>query len=218
MSQRIVDLSFGLERDTPVFDNYPHVEITILDASDRPPPPRRRSLNSSHLAMGLHCGTHMDAPFHFMAQGNRIDQVPLERCVGPAVLLHLPDHGPGALIEPDHLISQGDALRETRRLVLNTGWHHRWGRPGFFTEHPVLTVETGQFLVECGVQLVGVDFPSVDYPPNDTHVVLLGNDILIVENLTNLDAIGSDRFELVTLPLKIVGRDGSPVRAIGLVG
>jgi kynurenine formamidase len=64
------------------------------------------------------------------------------------------------------------------------------------------------------VELLGVDMPSVDQAPFPAHKVLLGAGVLIVENLTNLEAIGADRFELIVLPLKLMGRDGSPVRAI----
>ncbi len=101
--------------------------------------------------------------------------------------------------------------------MLNTGWHHRWGSADYFTAHPVITGEAAQFLVDCGVMLVGVDTPSVDRAPYPAHLVLLGNDVLIVENLTNLDAIDGDDFEFIALPLAVVGRDGSPVRAAARV-
>ena len=78
-------------------------------------------------------------------------------------------------------------------------------------------VEFGLELLDCGVQLVGVDTPSVDRLPFEAHLALLGHGVLIVENLTNLDAIPADVFQLVALPLKILGRDGSPVRAVALV-
>ena len=70
--------------------------------------------------------------------------------------------------------------------------------------------------MDCGIQLIGIDTPSVDYSPNDAHFVLLGHEVLIVENLTNLDQIGQPHFRFVALPLKITGRDGSPVRAIAI--
>jgi arylformamidase len=82
----------------------------------------------------------------------------------------------------------------------------------------VFTPEAAQFVVDCGVRLVGVDFPSVDRPPFPAHIAFLGNGIVIVENLTNLPAIEKEVFHLVVLPLKFTGRDGSPVRAIALEG
>ena len=76
----------------------------------------------------------------------------------------------------------------------------------------MITGPAARLLVDCGVQLVGVDTPSVDRSPFEAHLALLGNDVLIVENLTNLDAIPGENFELVAVPLAILGRDGSPVR------
>lgn len=71
-------------------------------------------------------------------------------------------------------------------------------------------------MVECGASLLGVDFPSVDRPPFPSHIAFLGEGMIIVENLTNLAAIEKEVFNLIVLPLKITGRDGSPVRAIAL--
>jgi len=114
---------------------------------------------------------------------------------------------------PFHFFEAGPTLR-TRKAVLNTGWAQKWGEPGYFTEHPRLSGEVAEFLIACGVHLVGVDMPSVDRPPYPAHVALLGSGAVIVENLTNLDAIGSQVFQIFVVPLKIRGRDGSPVRAI----
>jgi kynurenine formamidase len=154
----------------------------------------------------------MDAPFHFFGERATIDRVSLEHCVGPAVLARIERD----VIEPKHLEPFEGRARGCGRMVLNTGWHRRWGDPKYFTEHPVLTGETALLLVEWGVKLVGVDTPSVDRAPYDAHLALLGHDVLIVENLTNLDAIASEIFTFAALPLKLGGRDGSPVRAVAL--
>lgn len=210
MGKRIIDLSYALDANTPVYPNDPPLEIAVQDSTEQGP----GHLNISRLLIGLHCGTHMDAPFHFFGEGPTIEQTALERCIGPTLLVHLPNHGAGAQITQETLTPYRSALQETGKVVFHTGWNRQWGQSNYFSEHPVFTGEAAQFLVECGVHLVGVDFPSVDLPPHPAHLVFLGNGVLIVENLTNLDAIGAERFELIALPLKIVGRDGSPVRAI----
>ncbi len=87
----------------------------------------------------------------------------------------------------------------------------------YFTEYPDITTDAAEFLVECGVHLVGVETGSVDFHPNETHIVLLGNDVLIIECLTNLDKIRSERFLFSAIPLNLEGLDGSPVRAVALV-
>lgn len=215
MSQRYIDLSYPIEARMPVLPDYPPVEITVLDATTRQEPGGPRRLNSSRIAIGLHTGTHMDAPFHFFGEGRTFERIPLEQCIGPTTLVRLPGHGPGAPIAPDDLRAYRDAVRETGKVVLATGWHWRWGDPAFFTDHPVITREAAELLLEWGAHLIGVDFPSVDRAPYPAHLAFLGSGAVIVENLTNLDAIGTEQFELIALPLNLVGRDGSPIRAIG---
>jgi arylformamidase len=216
-ARRIIDLSHPLGPETPAFPGDPAPEIRIFDATDRPSTAGERHLNCSYLGTSLHCGTHMDAPFHFFADGRTIDQVPADRMIGPALLVDVPWERAGLSIGPEHLEPHRSQLNAIRRVVFNTAWHHRWGQPGYFTEHPVITGAAARLLVELGVELVGVDTPSVDRPPFEAHLALLGNDALIVENLTNLDAIGRQTFELLAAPLKVVGRDGSPLRALALV-
>jgi arylformamidase len=212
---RIVDLSYELETGIPVVPGHAPLEITVMDTAGREMPPGTRSVNLSRVTIGLHCGTHMDAPFHFIPSGRTMEQVPLDQCVGPAVLVRLPGHGPGAAITEGDLSRHRNALCETGKIVLSTGWERRWGQPEYFSDHPVITREAALFLLKCGVHLVGVDFPSVDVAPHETHVELLTAGAVIVENLTNLDAISGERFQFVALPLRIVGRDGSPIRAVG---
>ena len=215
-SAKLIDLSYRLEPTTPVYLNYPPVRVEILESTRYTVMDGRRSLNSSKISQGLHCGTHMDAPFHFFDNGLSIDQVPLEVCVGRALMIDVRNQLRDGRIGVPHLKPFEARIREIHRIIVHTGWSHMWGRPEFFTGHPVFTPEAGQFILECGVRLVGVDFPSVDLPPFPIHLLLLGNGIIIVENLTNLPALTREEFEFIVLPLKLTGRDGSPVRAVAL--
>jgi kynurenine formamidase len=214
-NEAIVDLSHPLGPETPPFPGNGPVEIEVLDAIPDEAHDGRRHCNSSRLNTSIHCGTHMDAPFHFFNKGKTIDRVPLSVCVGPAVLVYHSEWKARAPIEPAHLEPQRSQIKETRRVVMNTGWSRRFGQDGYFTDHPVISGACAQWLVDLGVVLVGVDFPSVDQPPHPAHDILLGNGLVIVENLTNLDAIRSSVFEFCALPLAVIGRDGSPVRAVG---
>jgi arylformamidase len=206
---RIVDLSQPVGAGTPVFPGDGPVRVTILDQA---------SVNLSRIDLSVHTGTHMDAPFHFYSGADTIDRIPLERCVGPARIVDLLDLAAGNEIRRDHIERRLNAPLRAHAAVLHTGWSKYWGAPGYFTGHPCLTADAAQFLVDCGVQLVGLDMPSVDRAPYPAHKILLGAGVPIVENLTNLDAIGADLFQLVVLPLKLAGRDGSPVRAVAFVG
>lgn len=215
----ILDLTHELTPATPVFPNYPPVAVTVLERAGEPTPHSRRTLNSSVVAVGLHCGTHVDAPAHFYNGRPTMEAVALEKCIGLALLIDvtprtLPAH---SVIDVADLRPYGEQLRTTGKVVLQTGWAARWGDPAYFTEHPVLTGEAAQFLVDCGVHLIGLDTPSVDRSPFAAHLVFLANDVVILENLTNLDALPATPFQLVALPLKLAGREASPVRAIAIV-
>lgn len=214
MSQRLIDLSYPIEATMPVLPNYPPVEVTILDSTGEQEAGRPRHLNSSRIAIGLHTGTHMDAPFHFYGAGKTFEQIPLEQCVGEAVVVSLPNHGHHAPITPQDLMPYRETIRATGKVVFNTGWYRHWGEQAFFLDHPEITQEAAEALLEWGVHLVGVDFPSVDRSPYPAHLAFLGSGAVIVENLTNLDAIRTEKIYLMALPLKLVGRDGSPIRAV----
>lgn len=182
--------------------------VSILMAIPQAP------LNASAFSTSLHTGTHLDAPFHFFSQGQTIEQIPPERCLGPAVLLAL--HGCREVL-PAHLEPREAAIRRTRKLVLDLGWARHWGEERYFTEYPVLSSAAARLLVEWGVELLGADIPSVDYPPSESHQILLGSGVLILENLTGLGRVGREEFQLLALPLRLTGRDASPVRALALV-
>ena len=99
----IIDLSHPLGPDTPAFPGDPSPEIRIFDSTEDCTPSAQRHLNCSHLSTSLHCGTHMDAPFHFFGDRATIDRVPLERTMGPALLIRLPWQQSAGLIDAEHL-------------------------------------------------------------------------------------------------------------------
>jgi arylformamidase len=214
----IIDLSHPLDPATPPFPGDPPVEITIQATIPLEHPVGvPGAMNVSRIATGVHVGTHMDAPFHFYRTGQTIDQIPLERCMGAAVLVDLAPKEARAAITPDELMPFRQAIRQTRRVILYTGWAARWQQPDYFTAFPVIGADTAQFLLECDVDLVGIDTPSVDTHPYPVHFALLGNNVLIVENLTNLDRIQQTQFQFIAFPLKITARDASPVRAVAII-
>jgi kynurenine formamidase len=205
---RIVDLSQPVGAGTPVFPGDGPVRVSVLDDA---------SMNLSRIDLCVHTGTHMDAPFHFCNGADTIDRVPLDRCMGLARLVDLRGIAAGGEIHREHIETRLDAPLRGHAAVLHTGWSRQWETPRYFTDHPCLAADAAQFLVDCGVQVVGVDMPSVDRAPYPAHRILLGAGVPIVENLTNLEAIGDGLFQLIVLPLKLAGRDGSPVRAVAIL-
>jgi arylformamidase len=212
-----VDLSHPISTKTPPFPGDPAVEIIVLDQTEESEDLPRKNLNIGRIAMCLHCGTHMDAPYHFFGNGNTIDQIDLERCCGQAYLLDLrAELQPlsQSIITPEILKKAGLEELRPEKVLFRTGWEHRWLQDDYFTHHPVFSREGARFLVDLGIHLIGVDFPSVDQRPNEAHREILGRGTLIVENLTQMEAIPEGWVEFIATPLAIRGRDGSPVRAI----
>jgi kynurenine formamidase len=159
----------------------------------------------------------MDAPAHFYNGVATIEQVPLDHCVGPAVLIDVRNGDPRSEIARAQIASQEDAIQATGKVVFWTGWSSRWGNDDYFVDFPVLSEALADWLVARRVHLVGVDTPSVDREPNPAHYRLLGADVVIVENLVGLEHIGSSIFELFVIPLRLRGLEASPVRAVARV-
>jgi len=159
----------------------------------------------------------MDAPLHFYNGVPTIDELPLEQCVGQAVLIDVTSVGPRGEIGVDHLRAHERPISAARKVVLRTGWSGRWERPEYFVDYPVIGERAAEWLIGRGVHLVGVDTPSVDREPNPSHFIILGSHACIVENLTNLAQVDEGIFELIVLPLPLKGLDGSPVRAVARV-
>jgi len=216
LKQTLFDLSHHLALETPVYPGDGGVVIEVVHTAREPTADFERRLNVSRLSLGLHNGTHIDAPFHFFSDRATIDAVPLERCCGPAVWLDLSKTEQPGIIDAVDLQPHVRTVGARKIVLLSTGWDEHWGAADYFSAHPVLTRAAAEWFVDLGIDLVGVDFPSVDLPPFPAHVVLLGNDVLIVENLTRISALGLGEFSFFSIPLGIVGRDASPVRAFAI--
>lgn len=214
--QRVIDLSHPLSVATTPWPGSPKMELTHLDRAELSTPSERHS-NCTRVGINIHFGTHMDAPFHFVSSGKTIDQVPLGWTYGMATKVLLQGKGPGTQITRQDLLPWSKSLRQTRKAILQTGWAAHWTRPDFFDNYPVVTPDAAAFLVECGVHLVGMEMPSVDYAPHDTHMVLLGGECLIVESLRGLEQIPTEEFLFSATPLCFESLDGSPVRAVAII-
>jgi kynurenine formamidase len=177
--------------------------------------------NAQTLHLYSHCGTHMDAPFHSEAGDQTIDEIPLAQCLGPAWLVKLDGIAPKTLITVADL---GDVARRFApgdSLLLRTGWSAFVDQAKWRDELPRISLELARWCVQQRVKLLGVEPPSVADVHNlpeviQIHQTLLGGGVLIVEGLTNLEAITQDRVFFAALPLKPLRGDGSPVRALAM--
>lgn len=174
--------------------------------------------NTSMLHLYSHCGTHMDAPWHFDCGEKFIDETPLESCLGPATIVRLPDTKPREVLTTQHLGEIAKKFPRGNHLLLNTNWSHRFGDVSYGPELPRIGDELAHWCVESGVGILGVEPLSVAdvFDPEELtriHRILLNGGVTIVEGLVNLDRIPVDHCFFAALPLKIRRGDGSPCRA-----
>jgi kynurenine formamidase len=185
-----------------------------------------------------HGGTHLDAPIHFAQGRPTVDQIPLERLIGPAVVI---DVSRPAAADADYRLSLEDVRAWERRqgaipagaiVLLRTGWSARWpdkkryygdDTPGDASRlhFPSYGEEAARFLVETRkVSALGVDTASIDYGPSKdfvVHRVALGASVPGLENLDHLDALPERGAWVVALPMKIAGGSGAPLRAVAFL-
>jgi arylformamidase len=167
--------------------------------------------NVTFCRMTAHTGTHMDAPNHFLADRRGIDEFPLEVGIGRARVITI-DSGVRAIGDPD---LQNKEIRPGERVLFKTkNSNGRWDDRDFQPDFAALSESAAAFLSDAGVVLVGVDYLSVGLYKADgieTHKTLLRAGIWIVEGL-NLAAVSDGEYDMVCLPLRIQGSDGSPAR------
>jgi arylformamidase len=177
--------------------------------------------NTTILHLYSHAGTHMDAPHHFVQEGKTLENLVLEKCVGPAHVIDLSSVKPRDVITVEHLAPYAEKIGPGARLLLKTGWSARADSPEYRTHLPRVSLPLAEWLAEREIALLGVEPPSVADVNNReelmaVHQALLSAEIVIVEGLANLDSLQQEEVTFIALPLKLHGGDGSPVRAIAI--
>jgi arylformamidase len=209
---KIYDISLTVTPGLPVWPGDPPVMLQRVSKMEE-----GKHNNVSQLALSAHAGTHVDAPYHFIADGDTIEQLPVEVLVGPAQVVELP--GDCALITAD-VLQQAGIADGTQRLLLKTRNSRYWAQPGlpFQTDFVAVSPDGAEYLVARGIRLIGIDYFSIapfgDSVP--THRALLGAKLVILEG-ADLSQVPAGQYELYCLPLKLGGSDGAPARAI-LIG
>lgn len=203
---RIIDLTRIFSREMPVFpgDMPPRWrQVATIEA---------QGYNVVQLHTGMHVGTHMDAPLHMVAGGRHLAEIPADRFIGPGYIVDARGKNP---IDADLL--EGRPIPDGAIVLVYTGWDQLFGQDEFYRDYPELTLEFAGRLVEAGAKMVGLDFPSPDRAPYAVHKRLLSNEVLIVENLTGLEALlPYSAFEVIALPARYEA-DGAPVRVIARI-
>jgi arylformamidase len=169
--------------------------------------------NTSQVTLSVHCGTHVDAPHHFMNDQRTVEGLSMDILVGRAYVLYLPDVD----LITAAVLRSAEIPPRTRRLLFKTRNSEYWAKdvkqfqPNFVGISP----DGAEFLVDRNVKLVGIDYLSVaPYKSSTpTHRILLGAGMIVLEGL-NLSKVSQGRYTLHCLPLKLAGSDGAPARVI----
>ena len=166
--------------------------------------------NSSALNMSVHSGTHIDAPFHFVADGNTIDQLPVERFIGPALVYAVEAE---RYITKEHVA--GIRLDGATRVLFKTRNSALLHKQEYDPDFVAFSVEAAQSLVELGVELVGLDYLSVAHADEQVpvHRAFLDHGVVLLEGI-DLSAVAPGRYELMCLPIPLGDSDGAPCRAV----
>jgi arylformamidase len=202
-----IDVSVTVRHGMPHWpDNPPIVVERSMDLG------RGDDCNLSSLAMGVHTGTHVDGPVHFIHQATGVDEMPLTATMGPARVIEI--------THPREITAEelrGHSLRAGERLLFRTSNSTRCWQLDEFVEDFVFISEQGaDYLAETGVRTVGVDYLSVGGYHADgakIHRTLMEAGIWIIEGL-DLSAVRAGQYELICLPVKLHDSDGAPARAI----
>ncbi len=210
---KYLDLTLTVSESIPNFPGSPSPQFiawsTIKDDG----------YNLELLFLSSHTGTHLDAPYHFTKKGAKIHQIPITRLIGDALLIKIKK-------VKDQMITKKDLLDFERKngeiknfssIIFFTDWQKNLNKKFYFTNNPGLSKSATNYLVSKKINLVGIDSPSIDLGTDKrftVHKILAKNNILIVENLSNLEKIPTLEFDFIILPLKLKDATGSPVRAI----
>lgn len=175
---------------------------------------------------GIHSGTHLDAPRHLIPDGQTIDQLPLTYFMGKGVCIDCRAAGPNQPVTAEMLEPCASQMEEGVIALLYTGWSDKmFGTREYWFDSPYLGEDAAQWLVDHGAKMAGYDFfqeiaakcDHVEPEKFMVHKILLGQGCLNIEHLTNLSPLLGKEFDVIALPLRIAGAEGSPTRAIALL-
>lgn len=238
LHKKIVDLSHDYSRETVYWVTAKEFEkdTVFMGSTDK-----GYFYSAFNISTAEHGGTHIDAPIHFSENGQSVEELPLEHLIGPAIKI---DVSSKALENPDYLIGiedltdwetkEGKTIPDGSIVLLQTGFSRYYpnklqylgteerGEAAVAKLHfPGLSPEAAEWLVtNRNIHAIGIDTPSIDYGQSQyfkSHVILLSKNIPAFENLTNLNLLPAQGFEIIALPMKIKGGSGAPLRIVALL-
>jgi arylformamidase len=206
---KVIDLSHIINPDITVF---PGTEKPIFELIDI------EGYAELKMTMFTHTATHIDAPCHIIKNTKSLDQFPAEKFVGKGIVINCKNLK-GKTITLDFLKPFEAKIKEAAFILFNSGWSLKWKTDQYFDDFPTLTEEAAKWLTGFKLKGIGLDHISLDEVADlnlPNHKIVLKEEILIIENMTNLDSL-PEEFMFQCFPLRIENADGSPVRAVAMV-
>ena len=204
----LYDISLTYTEDLPTWPGDPTIQLKQISSIED-----GDMANVTHLSMCAHSGTHVDAPDHFLGNGKTVESIPLELMIGPAAVVEIPAEG--TITTADLISAQIPA--GIKRILLKTANSEVWAAGNMVFQEDFIAPdgEAAKYLVELGIEVIGVDYLSVApfTDPEPTHKTLLEAGVLIIEGL-DLSGVKPGEYTLYCLPLKIGGSDGAPARVL----
>jgi kynurenine formamidase len=198
-----IDLSVVITDDLPIYPGDPAVRIEPAAKYVS------EGYNDHVLSIGTHAGTHIDAPLHMINHGKTLEHYPVDAFVGRGRYVKV--NG-----EFDLNAVRAAGIQPGDIVIFDTGMSSAYNEPDYFEKYPHMPEDVAQYLIDQKVKMVGADTCSPDAPPFAIHKLLLGADILVIENLTNLSGLAGKEFTVYALPIKLQV-DGAPARVIAEV-
>lgn len=204
----IIDLS------AEIYNNMPHYpdDIDVKVSAEN-----YEYFNITNISMCVHTATHIDTPLHCIKDKDSAANIDLNYFVGNAYCIDIiPDKDNKINFDDDFNF---DIIKECSILLINTYWHKNINTEKHYKNFPYLSESFAYKFIDLKIKTIGIDTPSVDSISNNNliHNILFSNDICIVENLTNLEKVSHKKFFFSAAPLKIIGSEGSPVRAYAII-
>ena len=210
---KVIDLSHDICETMPVFPG------TAAPRLDEAYTIGRNGFAEKMLHLVSHTGTHIDAPAHILPGAATLDRLEIGHFMGPGCVLDV-SRAVGRKIEVADLEKKAARISVADFVLFHSGWARHWGDAAYFGPYPVLSAAAASWLAGFKLKGVGVDAVSMDEADSislTVHRTLLGKNMVIIENLTGLEALIDRDFTFSCLPLKIQAGDGSPVRAVAII-
>ncbi|NER17803.1 cyclase family protein [Spongiivirga citrea] len=208
-SKKIVDLTMLIDEEM--------TGVAITSAKNL----AKDGWNASTLHLYSHSGTHMDAPIHFEVTKQTIEQIDANRLISEAWILDLTHLKPKALIGVKEMQPIEQKIKKGESILLHTGWSKKTNTEAYRNDLPRISADLAVWMGKKGVNIIGVESPSIADVNNieevtEIHTILMRNNVIIVEGLTNLEQLSKEKITLIAAPLKVKDGDGAPARVLAL--